>query len=320
MKSSGVRASSVSSSRAKAKDFANVVPPEFRAAMESAGVTLTTDPETGSTSFELNGFFLARVEVDPPAVVWGNASFGQYLHGLFEYHQFLIELGEAKGSARDLMLSHPKPPPNERTREAAGISVRWTGNWFTGKNPHFAHPALGEFCVFRGLSVDFSSPRVFAPLITLCELDTLFTPIPYDCEFEEIFISMVEAGVYVAHMTDVERASEKLGFKVGWWRVGRPKGHAGRFIRVHVELPDDFSRQLQPRSAAVRAVLAAFGPEPAVVRVQIDFVDQWGFCFDPADVDPVHVVIDTGGFTARMAKDDDVIDAYIASHTRTEEG
>jgi len=158
------------------RGFSDVVPPEVRAAMQSAGVTLVTDQETGSTSFGFNGLFLARVETSPARVVWGNDSFRRFLHELFAYQEWTQELAEGTAEDRRRLLLSPKSPPAVALAEAGDISVRRTGNALTGHTTHFAHPALGEFVRLNGLSVSFSSSKEFIPLRALVHLDDVLSP------------------------------------------------------------------------------------------------------------------------------------------------
>jgi hypothetical protein len=305
----------------EAKGSANVVPPEVRAAMESAGATLTTDPGTGSTSFRLNGFFLARVEVDPLSVVWGNASFGKFFRELFEYQEWLEEFDKASNDARKLLISRGTFGPNTNTTEAAGVTVRKTGNSFFGRTTTYTHPALGEFARlpanFRPIS--FSSPKVFTPLRLLVELDTMFTPVPWGDSGDRILMSPYQNTLYKTRLRYLNELGQGAGFHILTITTrragpehgfGKTKGDVGpKAVEVPIDQAEGAQDYSETWSTAIRSVVRAFGVDSDIVRVVLDlqqYSPSWA-----------REIVDTTDLTQDLAGDDGALDAYITAHTRS---
>ena len=301
----------------EAKGSANVVPPEVRAAMESAGVTLFTDPETGSTSFGLNGFFLARVDVDPPSLVWGNANFGRFFRELFEYQEWVADFDRTGG--------RPSLPrkflPDSNTAEAAEVSVRMTGNSFFGRTSIYVHPALGEFARlppnFRPIS--FSSPKVFMPLRLLVELDAMFTPVPWGDSGDRILMSPYNDKLYQTRLRHLNEVGQGAGFRILAITMrragpkhgfGKTEGDIGpKAVEVPIDQAEGAEDYSETWSTAVRSVVRAFGVDSDIVRVVLD-LQQYGPSW-------AREIVDTTDLTQDLAGDDGALGAYITAHTRS---
>jgi len=301
-----------------------MIPPEVRAAMASAGVALATDPETGATSLGLNGFFLARVDHDPPAVVWSEANLGRFLHDLFEYEararaprvdpkrEILFDPGT--GKIVDPSSVEPKLEPLVRTAEAAGCSV-WRTGGLLSKETHFAHPALrGEFVRisqlrgFHAPAVAFSSPSTFIPLRMLVELDEEFTPVPYGRGADAVYMSPHKSKVFQAQLKELNRVGQESGFHIRTFEVRKADDHGGMAIRVTVNLTDSPDEGLQSRPTSIRLVLATFGTDPAVTQVLLDFDDDYGQRDGRA-------ILDTTEATSELFEDA-ALTAYVYAHLR----
>jgi hypothetical protein len=289
--------------------------------MESAGVMLTTDPETGSMGFGLHGFALARVEFDPPSFVWGNASFGKFFRELFEYQEWLEEFDKASNPARKLLISRGTYGPDSNTTEAAGVSVRLTGNSLFGRTTIFTHPALGEFArlpaSFRPIS--FSSPEVFIPLRLLVELDAILTPVPWGNSGDRILMSPYQQKLCETRLRHLNEVGRNAGFHISvitTRRAGPEHGFekaAGDIGPKAVEVPVDQGEGAEDYSetwcTAVRSVVRSFGIDSDIVRVVLD-IEQYGPGW-------AREIIDTTCLTQDLAGDDGSLDAYITAHTRS---
>ncbi len=291
----------------RSKIFASLMPPEVRATLESAGATLTADPATGALKFALNGYLFARIEADPPAVVWASPAFGQFLGTLFEYKEWAEETLAAKGMARDMVLARPKAPPDLAEAQAAGLTVSRSGNGLTGYRTSLSHPALGEFVRLGAVDVSFSSPQVFVPLRFLVEMDRLFTPVPYGTGSDQFSLSPYMAGVYNARLRDLAPVCRDIGVRIGTMSITSADAEGGKEAAFDVDLEWDPDENPDARMEAYRAVLAAYGPDRDMVRVLIDFHDL-------LDGRAGRLVADTSDLSPEIVSDGPAFDAFAISH------
>jgi hypothetical protein len=241
-------------------------------------------------------------------VVWGNASFGKFLRELFEYQEWVEEFDKTRG--------RPSLPrrflPDSNTAEAAGVSVRKTGNSFFGRTTIYMHPALGEFARlpadFRPMT--FSSPKVFMPLRLLVNLDELFTPVAHGSGSSLVYLTPYQTNQYLARLEELKRQGREAGFLIRTFGIKRSDDRGGKAVEFTAELTtDDPARGPEAWSTAVRLVVGAFGTDSDIVRVVFDFNDGYGLL-------QAREIIDTTELTQELAGDDGALDAYLTAHTR----
>lgn len=157
-----------------------LVPPEVRAALESAGASVVEDGATGDVHVALNGFLLATVRTNPPQVAWGDPATGHALMSVIAYEGLTRMLQANRGrdtfAMRGLLREQLHIDPLLVSLNTGHVTVK-VGGGISKKEYDLSHPALGLFArvtVFRGQShvvdVAFSSPRVFVPLRLLFEM------------------------------------------------------------------------------------------------------------------------------------------------------
>ncbi|MBI2777949.1 MAG: hypothetical protein HYX57_11905 [Chloroflexi bacterium] len=146
------------------------LPPEVFAALESAGVKIVADPQTGAQILARNGITLARIDSDPPHLTWSDPAFEAFSAMVFEYERAARLLQENRGfdtiGLRDELRGRLQLTRLLDLAEAARCRVEKRGG-LRAKEYFVWHPAFEEFVrftVLRGTShvvdVAFASPPV----------------------------------------------------------------------------------------------------------------------------------------------------------------